>query len=30
MEVGCFADGVNVLTEAELRIKSDAKTLEGR
>ena len=30
MEVGCFTDRINVLTEAELRIKSDAKTLESR
>ena len=28
MEVGCSADRVNVLTEAELRIKGDTKTLE--
>ena len=28
IEVGCFAYGINVLTEAELRIESDAKTLE--
>jgi hypothetical protein len=30
MEVGCFTDSINVLTDVELRIKSDAKTLEGR
>ena len=28
MEVRCFADRINVLTEVELRIESDAKTLE--
>jgi hypothetical protein len=28
MEVRCFADRINVFTEAELRIENDAKTQE--